>query len=111
MNSRYIACAVLLFGVAALLRAAETNNFTLPPEKARLKPGPGEELATGQCLLCHSADYIANQPRLTRQAWKAEVTKMKLKYGAPIETNNIDLLADYLVKNYGKPAPDEPSKK
>ena len=67
--------------------------------------------STGQCLLCHSADYIANQPRLTRQAWKAEVTKMKLKYGAPIETNNVDLLVDYLVKNYGKPAPNEPSKK
>jgi mono/diheme cytochrome c family protein len=113
MNSRQIAffTVIVLLGLAALLHAAETDNFVLPPETAKLKPGPGEELATGQCLLCHSADYIANQPRLTRKAWLAEVTKMKQKYGAPIATNTVDVLVEYLTKNYGQETPVTKSNK
>src|ERR1700722_567409 len=91
----------LLVAVCLLARAAETK-FSLPPETARLKAGPGVELATAQCSLCHSADYISTQPRLARTVWKAEVTKMQQKYGAPILTNNIDGLVDYLTGAYGK---------
>lgn len=92
---------LLAGGIAAL--AAE--KFQLPPETARLKPGPGAELATAQCLLCHSADYISTQPRLSRTGWNAAVLKMKDKYGAPIATNNIPALVDYLTKNYGANGP------
>ncbi len=94
---------IVLFLIAACLlaRAAE-KSFTLPPETATLKSGPGVELVTSQCLLCHSADYISTQPRLARAAWKSEVIKMQQKYGAPILTNNVDALVDYLAKNYGQ---------
>ena len=91
--------SVLCATVCLMIHAAEVT-FTLPPETAKLKPGPGMELAS-QCLICHSADYISTQPRLTRTVWKAEVIKMQQKYGAPIATNNIELLVDYLTKNYG----------
>ncbi len=101
MKTTILLCLV---AVCLLARAAE-KTFTLPQETATLKPGPGAELVTSQCLLCHSADYISTQPRLTRAAWKAEVIKMQQKYGAPILTNNVDALADYLVKNYGKETP------
>lgn len=84
---------------ALALNAAEA--WKLPPENARLKPGPGVELATGQCLLCHSADYISTQPRLPRAAWEASVKKMKEKYGAPVPADKTQALVDYLVKNYG----------
>src|SRR6185312_8180471 len=87
--------------VCVIARAAE-KTVTLPQETATLKPGPGAELVTSQCLLCHSADYISTQPRLTRSQWKAEVTKMQQKYGAPIPTNNIEALTEYLTKNYGR---------
>jgi mono/diheme cytochrome c family protein len=90
----------LVFGAGALgLTAAE---FRLPPETARFNPGPGAELAGAHCLLCHSADYISTQPRLTRASWKAAVEKMRQKYGAPIAPDQIDPLLDYLVKNYGR---------
>ncbi len=99
--------AIVIPGLAALglLVWAAEAQFTLPPETARLKPGPGSELATFQCLFCHSADYIGTQPLLTRSVWMAEVTKMRQKYGAPISTNNVDALVDYLVKNYGQENP------
>jgi sulfite dehydrogenase (cytochrome) subunit B len=91
--------------VTASLFAAD--SWKLPPETVKLKPGPGVELATGQCLLCHSADYIGTQPRLTRAGWEASVKKMKEKYGAPIPADKTAALVDYLVANYGKadPAP------
>jgi len=93
--------ASLSFFIAVAALAAD-SSFTLPRETATLKPGPGAELVTAQCLLCHSADYISTQPPLTRAQWQADITKMQQKYGAPIATNNIERLVDYLVKNYGR---------
>jgi sulfite dehydrogenase len=93
----FLSSASTVLGCLAVL--AET--FQLPPETAKLKSAPGAELVTAQCLLCHSADYISTQPRLSRAAWTAAVLKMKDKYGAPIATNGIPKLVDYLVKNYG----------
>jgi cytochrome c553 len=91
-----LACSIS----AAFVFAADTS-FTLPRETAKLKPSPGAELVTAQCLICHSADYISTQPRLTRAQWQASVTKMQQKYGATISTNNMDRLVNYLVSNYG----------
>jgi sulfite dehydrogenase (cytochrome) subunit B len=92
--------AALLLGTL-LLSAAEQKDWRLPAETAKLKPAPGAELTAASCLLCHSADYVSTQPPLSRSAWKATVEKMRVRYGAPIPTNNIDKIADYLSANYG----------
>jgi sulfite dehydrogenase len=84
----------------AALGAAEVQ-FVLPPETAAFKMKPGVELALANCAICHSADYISTQPSLNRAQWTASVQKMQQKYGAPIATNQVDRLVDYLVKNYG----------
>ena len=103
--------SVAIFGLltAALLAGKFTvgaeGRYVLPPETAKLKAGPGMELANQQCLVCHSADYISTQPRLSRTAWRASVQKMKDKYGAPIPTDKMDALAEYLAKNYGAEIP------
>ena len=81
------------------------SKWALPAETAKFKNGPGVDLVQGQCILCHSADYISTQPRLTGTQWRATVTKMQLKYGAPIMTNTVDRLVDYLSKSYGVPSP------
>jgi sulfite dehydrogenase len=57
---------------------------------------------TNNCLLCHSADYVATQPQLTRAQWQAGVEKMRGKFGAPIKTNDVPALVEYLTKVYGK---------
>lgn len=90
--------------VALALGAFAADTWKLPPETAKLKPGPNAPLAIANCTLCHSADYLSTQPPLTRQAWRATVEKMRLKYGAPIATNNVDALADYLSAAYGVPS-------
>jgi hypothetical protein len=61
------------------------------------------------CSLCHSADYVATQPPLARPAWKATIEKMRLKYGAPIGTNNVEAIVDYLSSTYGQQNSQESS--
>lgn len=100
---RLAAVLVIVLGVAFVVRAAE-KQFSLPPETATLKPGPGSEMMA-QCRMCHSVDYISTQPRFTRTVWTAEVTKMITKYGAPISTNLVPQLVDYLTANYGQENP------
>ena len=65
----------------------------------------GAELANGQCLICHSVEYVTSQPPMPRAFWKASVTKMQQKYAAPITDAQIDPLVDYLTKNYGVVTP------
>ena len=93
----------LLPTLAALAIAAD--DWTLPPEKPVLKPIPGVELVQSNCLICHSTEYITTQPPLTREQWKASVTKMQQKYAAPIAAESVEPLADYLVRSYGRVAP------
>ncbi|MCI0539673.1 MAG: hypothetical protein L0Z50_31075 [Verrucomicrobiales bacterium] len=97
---RRIATFIILAAGLLLIKGAEMR-FPLPPETTKLKPGLGSALVTAQCLLCHSADYITTQPKLSRTAWKATVLKMQQRYGGPLQTNTVDTLVDYLVKNYG----------
>ena len=86
------------FAVAA---CATPLKIELPLETAVYKSTAGAELANAQCLACHSADYASMQPPKPRDFWKAEVEKMKAKYGAPIGTNEVDGLVSYFAKNYG----------
>ena len=92
---------ISLFTLSLATGFAADAPFTLPRETTKLKPGAGAELVTAQCLICHSADYVSTQPRLTRAQWQGIVVKMQQKYGAPIATNSVARLVDYLAGNYG----------
>ncbi|HTH47753.1 MAG TPA: cytochrome c [Candidatus Limnocylindria bacterium] len=81
------------------------DDWKLPPEKPDLKPAAGREQVLGNCLLCHSADYVATQPPLLRTQWTATVEKMRGKFGAPIPTNKVPAIVDYLTANYGRENP------
>ena len=86
--------------VATILGAADA--WKLPTDQPKFRPGPGAEVATASCLLRHSADYVSTQPPLERAAWLATVNKMREKYGAPLPTNQVARVVDYLTINYGK---------
>jgi mono/diheme cytochrome c family protein len=77
-------------------------KIELPAETTTLKPGTGSDVASKQCLTCHSADYVTVQPPGKPLAfWKAEVEKMKKVYGAPIPDDQIEPIAQYLTREYG----------
>ena len=76
-------------------------KIDLPAEKDAFKPAPGVELANGQCLSCHSVEYVAMQPPLPRTFWATSVKKMREKYGAAVAEEQVEPLLDYLTKHYG----------
>jgi sulfite dehydrogenase (cytochrome) subunit B len=81
--------------------------FTVAPccadEKSiELKKAPGVETVKGNCVACHSLDYIQmNSPFLSPTGWDAELAKMIKLFGAPITDSDAAIIADYLKNNYG----------
>lgn len=94
-----------LAALAALLGVARAapRGYALPDPVVQLRPGPepGFSAAQGNCLTCHSSDYIAIQPpRKGRAFWDAEVTKMVKVYRAPISEADAAAIAAYLAEAY-----------
>jgi mono/diheme cytochrome c family protein len=68
---------------------------------APLKPGPGDDLATAYCNVCHTSDYIImNSVFLTPDGWRAEVAKMRTAFGAPIDDATATQIIAYLAAHY-----------
>jgi sulfite dehydrogenase len=78
-------------------------SIQLPPETGVFKQDVGAEIANGQCLVCHSVEYVTSQPPMPRAFWKSSVQKMQQKYGAAIPEEQVEPLVDYLIRNYGVP--------
>lgn len=72
-------------------------------ETIQLKNGPGKDLVMGSCVMCHSLDYIPmNSVFLDRKGWETSINKMIKVMGAPIKSEDIPQIVDYLTKYYGK---------
>ena len=107
MNNRTLSVAILVavlaLGTAAL---AQQKSIQVPADNAvsQLKPGTGSNVASLNCAICHSVDYIIRQPAMDASAWQAEVKKMIKTYGAPINEADAKVIADYIFAAYGRPA-------
>ncbi|VVM05987.1 hypothetical protein MAMT_00896 [Methylacidimicrobium tartarophylax] len=66
--------------------------------------GSGQELVESYCSICHSVTLIGAQPHFPPELWKKEVDKM-IHLGAPIPTEMVGQIVDYLQKHYG-PLPE-----
>jgi sulfite dehydrogenase (cytochrome) subunit B len=98
--------AYLLIGLAVTSAAApavaQERKIILPADHdyARLKSGPGSDLAQTQCQLCHSTDYIVMQPGGDAKLWEGVVTKMIKVFGAPLSEADAKAITEYLTKSY-----------
>src|SRR3978361_503536 len=94
-----------LLGTGLLPLAAHASSpFELKPVKIdlpdsdRMFPdGPGSDAINNNCLACHSAGMVLNQPALSKQAWAAEVTKMINNYKAPVAPEDVGPIVEYLT--------------
>ena len=107
-----IVAGIVAIGVGAVaaptVHATATKvSITLPDDLGNhFKPGPGSEVATNNCILCHSSALVAIQPPLNHKGWTAEVTKMRKLYGATfISDADAVKIADYLTTAYGVSTP------
>jgi|ERR1700731_2165799 mono/diheme cytochrome c family protein len=115
-NLALISAVSILLGVAlaadsaaALSKAASGYSqkwskvsVDLPVSEAPFPPGSGSDIASDQCLNCHSAGMVLRQPPLTQDEWVGEINKMRNAYGAPLPPDQIDALAKYLFSINGR---------
>ncbi len=74
----------------------------LPAGDEIFPPAVGADIATSQCLICHSAGMVLQQPPLTKAEWRAEIVKMRSAYGAPVPDDQVDALSEYLTGINGR---------
>jgi len=97
--------AIILLGVASkpfVARAAtpfelKSVKIDLPDSDRMFPDGPGSDAINNNCLACHSAGMVLNQPALSKQAWAAEVTKMINAYKAPVAAEDVGPIVEYLA--------------
>jgi hypothetical protein len=107
--SRNLLLAAILLGAASMpLIAGAALAFELKPVKVDLPDsdkmfpsGPGSDAINNNCLACHSADMVLNQPELSKQAWASEVNKMINNYKAPVAPEDVGPIVDYLARLKG----------
>jgi hypothetical protein len=88
--------------IPAVARAAaplelKPVKIDLPDSDKMFPGGPGADAINNNCLACHSAGMVLNQPALLKQAWTAEVHKMINNYKAPIAPEEVGAIVDYLT--------------
>jgi hypothetical protein len=82
---------------AATITTLKSLKLDVPSSDAMF-PGPGSDAINNNCLACHSADHVLNQPSLPREAWQEVVNKMITAYKAPDDAKAI---VDYLARTKG----------
>jgi hypothetical protein len=107
MFRNLLAAVIVLGAVSMPLTARAASPIQLKsvkvdlPDSDRMFPGPGADAINNNCLACHSAGMVLNQPELSKQAWMAEVNKMITAYKAPVAPEDVGAIVDYLDRVKG----------
>jgi cytochrome c553 len=97
--------AALLFSTPAWVQqlpVIKSTTVDLPAGDSMFPGGASADAVNNNCLACHSADMVLNQPALPKATWEAEVRKMINVYKAPIEETDVASIVDYLAKAKGR---------
>jgi hypothetical protein len=81
---------------AAAISELKSVKVDLPDSDRMFPDGPGSDAINNNCLACHSAGMVLNQPELSRQEWAAEVNKMVSAYKAPVAPEDVGPIVEYL---------------
>jgi hypothetical protein len=104
MSRKMLPLAILMVAVLAPISGRTQPLITLKsvtvdiPDSGEMFPGPGSDAMNNNCLACHSADMVLNQPALPKSVWQAEVTKMIQSYKAPVSEEDVVTIVDYLAR-------------
>ena len=92
------------------LFAQVNGDIKVPYVDFPMKKGKGEYSTRGKCNMCHSFGYVLNQGKQSREFWLEKTLKMITVFNAPIAQNDVELVVDYLYKNYGNKEDNNSSK-
>jgi hypothetical protein len=79
-----------------------SSSIDFPTGDRTFPGGAQAEAINNNCLACHSAGMVLNQPGLSKSAWEAEVHKMIDAYKAPVAAVDVSAIVDYLVSTKGQ---------
>jgi hypothetical protein len=91
-------------GQAGTITTLKSLKLNVPTSDTMFPAGPGSDAINNNCIACHSADHVLNQPSLSRDAWQEVINKMITAYKAPVSTDDAKAIVDYLVRSKGKGA-------
>jgi cytochrome c5 len=101
---RALAILPALALLAACERAPEVTfsdtSITLPddpPGFTDLPDLPGRDAVIANCTACHSPSTMLQQPKVSREKWESQVTKMVEIYKAPVDPDAVPAIVDYMV--------------
>jgi cytochrome c5 len=100
----------LALGWAAAAAIACAPARTAPAAVAATSPaelpdGRGRQILTASCTSCHELTEVTKfRGYYNRAQWRDIVVTM-VEYGATLEKNDIETLADYLDEHFGPAAP------
>jgi cytochrome c5 len=77
-------------------------SVTLPGSAGVFPAGPGAMQTNANCLTCHSAGMVLNQPNFPKATWQAIVKQMITQFQAPIAATDVQPIVDYLTSIKGK---------
>ena len=107
--SRTVFTLALLSAVAATPLAGHAQSpLTLKsvsvdlPDRGTMFSGAGSDVVNNNCLACHSAGMVLNQPALSAAAWQAVAEKMIHVYKAPVDEKDVSAIVEYLVRQGSK---------
>lgn len=81
-----------MFLISLLLLAAASSPASLPP-------GKGKAIVQRTCVSCHALKVVTTK-RATKEQWSAVINLM-LSKGADLDDDEVDVVVDYLAKNFG----------
>jgi cytochrome c553 len=76
-------------------------KFDQPTSDRSFASGPGSDAINDNCLICHSAGMVLNQPIASKAEWRGVVEQMRTAFKAPIDPKDVDAIADYLFSIRG----------
>ena len=103
VNFLLMASCALVLATGASAAGFKSIQAELPADGATFPDGPNVKTVSQNCLACHSAEMVLDQPLLPRATWTAEVTKMRSTYKAPINDADAALIVDYLSATHAPP--------
>ena len=86
---------------AQQLPTIKSTTVDFPAGDSMFPGGSSADAINQNCLACHSADMVLNQPAFPKATWEAEVHKMINTYKAPVDNADIAPIVDYLVQIKG----------
>lgn len=91
-----------------LILSPSTRGQSEDPAK-ELPEGKGKDLVASTCQQCHGLGLITDSHRSLSE-WKDTIGNM-ISNGASLEPDEVDIVAQYLAKNFGPATNEKESKK